>query len=354
MTINSKTLKVILQQASMFVASHATLPVLTTFRLVKDSKNLIIHATDMEKYFSNIHTDATEEEFDICVDAKLFNDIINQLDWDITLTVGKLLTITCGTDKFELTTIPWSEYVATPKVEWVVVELDAIELNRGIDSVLSCIQEKNFSPIMTGMLIKRKAWELIFAGTDSFHLGEYKLNSDGEDFWIVIPKIHLNSINKILRQYDKVTATISNSMIHFTDGVTSCQTLLIQGNYPDYNNENIMPRQWNASVKCDAKSLANAIKKCTIFSKEVNNYVKLTVKDNTMSLTSQEDTKWKTETKIECKGDNMEISFNGKYFIDFCAKSNGEIEINIVDNVKPITLKNDINWFTTIIRPLIK
>ena len=64
--------------------------------------------------------------------------------------------------------------------------------------------EKNFSPVLTGVMIRTKqyadGWKLVFVGTDSFRLAEYKIaqmqNVPGA-YTIIIPKVHVQDIKKV-------------------------------------------------------------------------------------------------------------------------------------------------------------
>jgi DNA polymerase III sliding clamp (beta) subunit (PCNA family) len=63
----------------------------------------------------------------------------------------------------------------------------SLEINtfvRGITKVEFAVTEKNFSPVLTGVLIRMKQYEddkkIVFVGTDGFRLAEYKTHFEGD------------------------------------------------------------------------------------------------------------------------------------------------------------------------------
>ena len=64
----------------------------------------------------------------------------------------------------------------------------------------------------------------------------------------------------------------------------------------------------------------------------------------------------KTTLKAIIDGQNIEFGVNGKQILDFLREVEGEIiDLNIVDNERPIILKDPtIPNYTYIVRPLVK
>jgi DNA polymerase III sliding clamp (beta) subunit (PCNA family) len=63
-------------------------------------------------------------------------------------------------------------------------------------------------------------------------------------------------------------------------------SLLIQGNFPDYDNEKIVPRQFNTTVTIDSSATERAIKKIGILTKDNNNFIHIVSKENILEVTS--------------------------------------------------------------------
>jgi DNA polymerase III sliding clamp (beta) subunit (PCNA family) len=152
------------------------------------------------------------------------------------------------------------------------------------------VTEKNFSPIMTGILMRTKEYagqkKLVFVGTDSFRLAEYKIDLDASNFQqdisVVIPKIHVLDIKKVIDYMlhlgvETAQLNISDSMIEWNttiNGMTiRTMTLLIQGNFPEYENENIMPTNFQHTISVDTLQCEKAIRKIATITRSLNNYI---------------------------------------------------------------------------------
>ena len=112
----------------------------------------------------------------------MFSDILKTIEEkDIECSVdqkSQIMTIKSAKDTFEVNGISASEYVALPDVpREKTITLDTPTFADGINKVEYAVTEKNFSPVLTGVLLKAKEDMLYFVGTDSFRLAECKTNS---------------------------------------------------------------------------------------------------------------------------------------------------------------------------------
>jgi DNA polymerase-3 subunit beta len=124
----------------------------------------------------------------LTVNAKTFGDILRTIDEEhVTIVIEESkdqLTVQTASDEFKIKGIPASEYVAVPEVQSdQPVTLTAEKFSTGIGKVEYAVTEKNFSPVLTGVLMRTKDYDgkkkLVFVGTDSFRLAEYKIDSTG-------------------------------------------------------------------------------------------------------------------------------------------------------------------------------
>ena len=178
-----------------------------------------------------------------------------------------------------------------------------MKFSEWVKKVEYAVTEKNFSPVLTWVLIKSKKEEdwskLIFVGTDSFRLAEYKIKNIIEnDIALIVPKLSINDIQKITeygisKECDTMKIFYSENLIAFEFAIKDMKiiatSLLIQGNFPEYDREEIIPRQFNTTILVDRTICEKAIKKIWILTKDINNFI-----------------------QIECNKDSIVIS-SGKY-----------------------------------------
>lgn len=87
-------------------------------------------------------------------------------------------------------------------------------------------------------------------------------------------------------------AHVSSTMVSFALALKemkiACTCLLIQGSFPEYENENIMPTSFSTKVVLDKNQLDKAIKRILIMTKDINNYIAVRSQDDKLMLSSGE------------------------------------------------------------------
>ena len=308
----------IIDISSRFVAKNATLPILQNIYMKASIDNIVVRATDMEKYVEIEAPCEVKLEWAITINAKMFSDIIKAIeDKQVEISVdqqSQVMTIKSWKDNFEIPGISASEYVALPDVpQDNKLTLDTQWLSNGIEKVEYSVTEKNFSPVLTWILMKSKEEEwnrkLVFVGTDSFRLTEFKTNSTivWDDFSLIIPKTSVLDIKKISdfaqeKWSDNVNVKYSSNLIAFDfdiDGMKILATsLLIQGNFPDYEREEVMPTKFNTTLIMNKDDCEKAIKKIWILTRDINNFIQIEVNDGEASVSSWKTDKWTWKTNI--------------------------------------------------------
>lgn len=368
----------IIDITTRFVAKNATLPILQNIYIKANIDNLIIRATDMEKYIEIEMPATIKVEWAITVNAKTFSDIIRAIEEkEVEISVDQktqIMNIKSHKDTFDINGISASEYVALPEVPRDnTISLETKAFSEGIDKVEYAVTEKNFSPILTWVLLKAKKGtntnELVFVGTDSFRIAEYKTELIGEasEFSLIIPKVSINDIKKIAeyalqKESDKIQVQYSDNLIAFQYTIDNMKilaiSLLIQGNFPDYEREEIMPKTFNTKVMVDKNLCDKAIKKIGILTRDINNFIQIQTDKDSIVISSGKTDKWAGTTSIPAIIEGEEITFgiNGRYITDFTKSIQGdELVLNIVDSQKPIIIKDkDENNYKYIVRPLIQ
>ena len=377
-TLDIARLNDIIDISSRFVSKNSTLPILQNIYLKASMDNsLIVRATDMEKYVEIELPCQTIVEWAITINAKFFSDIIKTIDnGQVEITVDQQtqkMCIKAWKDSFNINWISASEYVALPDVpQDNTITLDTQALSKWIEKVEYSVTEKNFSPVMTGILIKTKEeeWQkkLVFVGTDSFRLTQFKANATvtWSDFSIIIPKTSVLDIKKVAdyaqeKECENVQVKYSNNLIAFDFTIDDMKilttSLLIQWNFPDYEREEVTPTHFNSTLEIDKNDCEKAIKKIGILTRDINNYIQIEINDWIAKISSWNTDKWNWTTEIPVLFEWEPVSFgiNWKYITDFIRTMDSEnIVFNIVDNQRPLILqnKNDSNYIC-VVRPLL-
>lgn len=372
-TIETAKLLEVIDLGLRFVSKNATLPILQNFYFKAAIDWLLLRATDMEKYIEIEIPCKVIMEGAITVNARMFSDIIKSIEEkDVEISVdqkSQIMTLKSAKDNFDINGIAASEYVALPEVpNENTLSVETQLFAEGVAKVEYAVTEKNFSPVLTGVLLKAKEDGLIFVGTDSFRLSEFKAPSGikGADFALIVPKVTMTDIQKISEyamsnEAETLTIQYSENLIAFQVQVKDMKilatSLLIQGNFPEYDREEIMPRVFNTKILVDKNLCEKAIRKIGILTRDINNYIQIETTKDSIVISSGKTDKWAGTTNIPAiiEGPSMSFWINGKYITDFIKIIKGdELVFNVIDNQKPLILmdKDDASY-RYVVRPLI-
>lgn len=377
-TLKTAQLQEIIDIVGRFVSKHSTLPILENIYIKGNIDTLLLRATDMEKYVEVQIPASIDTEGALTVNARTFGDIMKTIDdEEVQIQIDgmkDLMTIKTASDDFKIKGISASEYVAVPEVQSdKSVTFEAGAFSKGIGKVEYAVTEKNFSPVLTGILMRLKATEgahkLVFVGTDSFRLAEYKIDFHGNasNMDVIIPKTNIGDIKKVVDYFiskggEQIAMKFSDNLLSCTAELGGMQitmtSLLIQGSFPEYENENIMPTTFNTKVMIDKNQIEKAIRKISIITRDINNYISLQVSPNTLFINSGETDRGEANSTLSAlvEGPDATLGLNGKYVTDFVrATENTDISMNIVNSEKPVIFmdKDDPNY-KYVIRPLVK
>ena len=363
--------------ASRFVSRNSTLPILQNIYMKASIDTLNIRATDMEKYVDIEIPCEIKLEWAITVNAKMFLDLLKTIEEKtIEISVNmqnNVMQITSADDDFTINWIAASEYVALPElINTTNVSLETQSFLSWVNMVEYTITEKNFSPILTWVLIKTKTEDndkkLVFVWTDSFRIAEYKILANIEsDFSLLIPKTAINDIASIAEYSLKgetpdMQMKYSDNLIWFEftiwDIKIAATSLLIQWNFPDYEREEIMPTQFNHTILVDKTLCEKAIRKIGILTRDLNNFIQIETQwDSWIIISSGNTDKWAWKTKINAiiSWDPIRFAVNWRYITDFIKMMNSdEIQFNLVTDQKPMIISDKWNEnYKYVVRPLI-
>ena len=356
-----------------FVSKNATLPILQNFYFKAAIDGLLLRATDMEKYIEIEIPCKVIMEGAITVNARMFSDIIKSIEEkEVEISVdqkSQIMTLKSAKDNFDINGIAASEYVALPEVpNENTLSVETQLFAEWVAKVEYAVTEKNFSPVLTGVLLKAKEDNLIFVGTDSFRLSEFKAHSGikDADFALIVPKVTMTDIQKISEyamsnESENLTIKYSENLIAFQVQVKDMKilatSLLIQWNFPEYDREEIMPRVFNTKILVDKNLCEKAIRKIWILTRDINNYIQIETTRDSIVISSGKTDKWAGTTNIPAiiEGTSLSFGINGKYITDFIKIIKGdELIFNVIDNQKPLILmdKDDASY-RYVVRPLI-
>lgn len=378
LTVKLSYLQEVMELVFRYVSKHSTLPVLENIYIRWNIDSVVFRATDMEKYIDVEIPAKIEMEWAITINAKTLYDIVKTIEDDDVIFIldenNDTVLLRNWTDEYKIKWIPASEYVAVPEFVWnTIVKIPASQFSKWVEKVEYAVTDRNFSPVLTWVLMRLKntpKWnKLIFVWTDSFRLSEYRVDFDGnfDPVSIIIPKLNVADIKKVSdffvsKGWDELEMNIADNLVSFgfklDDFKIITTSLLIQWNFPEYENENIIPTVFNSKVILNKSDLDKAIRKISILTRDINNFIDISIGENVLSLKSWETDRWEWKTQLSAyvEWEKLNFGINWKYVQDYIKSIDAEeMTLNVVNSERPIVFKNinDDNY-TYIIRPLVK
>ena len=334
------------------VASKTTMPILEGI-LIQTNENQVKFTTyDLELGIEYIIDCEVIEQGNTVVTASMFSEIIRKLpDTDISITVDdkELLIIECEGSLYKLATMNPLEFPELPKVdEENSVLLEQNILKDMIRKTIFAVSIETHRPIFTGCLFEIKNNKINVVAVDGYRLGwkSKYLETQANDFKVVIPGKTLNEVNKILSDsFETVKISVAKNQALFEMENCKVVTRLLEGEFLDY--ERVIPKTFETRIRAEKKELQECFERVSLISmssieKERKYPVKVSIDIGKVVISCKNQAgDAKEELFLTTEGKNLEVGFNPKYFLDALkAIDDEEIFVEFGTSLSPSIIKS--------------
>ncbi|MFH1720419.1 MAG: DNA polymerase III subunit beta [Patescibacteria group bacterium] len=331
------------------INSSNTLPVLNNILIKAEGKKLFFAATNLEIAIQ-YHMDAdVRNEGAITVPAKLITPYVSLLREDMvemSLGGGVTLELSSKTSKTKIKGISADEFPLIPKVEKEnVLTISTKDLEKSINQTVFAASVNTTRPVLSGVLFKVDKDTIKLVATDSYRLAEKTLKLKSPVKFSVdslIPARTVSELGKLLAKCAGKEVEINfskNQVLIKMDGI-ELTSRLIEGKFPDY--EKIIPKESKTKTEISVEELALVVKRVSLFARENNNNIKLTVTNDGVLQVATDETRVgeeKAEISVKVDGDNNKIALNSQYLLDVLMfVSEEKINLGISDKLSPATI----------------
>jgi DNA polymerase-3 subunit beta len=328
------------------VPSKTTLPILEG--ILFDAKNgkLKLTATDLEIGIETLSSVDVIEPGKIVLSSRMIGEIVRKLpDADIEIETAErnLVYIKSEGSNFKIVTLPCDEYPELPAVKKETgITLKQNVLKDMIRKTIFAVSSDEVRPILTGVLFDVSGDKLTMVALDGFRMAvkQNKILNDN-NFKIVIPGKTLSEIGKIINENEEaVNIYFSKNHIQVQIEDTIIISRLLEGEFINYKQ--IIPEEYKIKVKVSSNTLMEACDRAALFARDSsNNMIKFEINEDLMVIMSNsQNGDVHEEVKIQKEGNDIEIAFNAKYFIDVLKVIDGEeITIEFTTNVSPSIIR---------------
>ena len=323
------------------VMTKATLPVLEGIYIEAGEKvKMIGNCFDLGIEYT---IDANiQEKGSIVIEARMLGEIIKKLpDAPVAIEVqeGGKVRIECLNSYFEIRGMDGESYPMPPEYrDEATFTLPQIVIKELIRQTIFAVGTDENRKIMTGALLEAKNGEIKIAALDGFRMAVSNSSIKGDiDFKVVIPGKNMHEILRILETSEEnIEISLSGSLASFI--LKNCRIVskVLEGEFMNYKS--YIPTQFETVIKVNKRELEEGLERASLITSDDKKYpVRFNLGDDKLIITSTTEIGLsKEEIAIENSGNNIQIGFNPRYFLDALKVVNDEeVKVSFTSPVGP-------------------
>ncbi len=309
----------------------ATLPVLSSILIIAGDDGIKMRATNLETGIDLKLPGEHKSDGVVAIPATLLQQIAGSLTevGNITLEhTGDILSITSGTGKSSIKTVPYDDFPSIPFPENPKnrIVLPGVLLKNLFTTIASCASTSTVRPELSSIYLSIEGGALTAVATDSFRLAEKKvpLSNKGTQGKFLIPAKNALDIAQALPD-EEIIMSFDEHQCAFVSTTSMLVSRLTNAVYPDYRQ--IIPKESIVEAVVLRKDFENALKRTTIFSDSFQKIrISFDPKKNTFSLFARNaDIGESSETvNASISGSALDLSFNHRYLSAVLSLTNAE------------------------------
>ena len=353
----AKSLNIVLKA----VPSKTTMNILYCVLIDATVDTIKLTGNDMELGIETEVKGTIEERGLICLDAKLFSEIIRKMpEADITIETGSnyQTTITCENSVFNIVGKDGTEFSPLPSVDKEnPVVMNQFQLRELIRQTLFSISPNDANKIMTGENLQIHENELRMTALDGHRIAIRQLNLDSsyEDYEAIIPGKTLSEISKIVSGEieDEVRVYFTKNQILFEMYGTLVVSRLIDGKY--FRIDQMLSNDYETKIKVKKTALMSAVDRAMLFTSESDKgTLVLTIGGDSMNLSIRSSAgSMSDDVAVESEGKELRIGFNPKFILDVLRViDDEEISVYFLNSKAPCFIGDDAGSYIYLVLPV--
>ncbi|MFZ5353896.1 MAG: DNA polymerase III subunit beta [Bacillota bacterium] len=341
------------------VPTKTTLPILEGILFEAKNGKLKLTGTDLEVGIETVIDVDVIVPGKIVLSSKIAGEIVRKLpdsDVEIEAVGNNTVNIKCENSKFKIIGLSAEEFPELPTVKKDNgITLSQNVLRDMIKHTIFAVSTDEIRPILTGVLFEVTGEKVSMVALDGFRMAvKWCSIINDKDFKAVIPGKSLSEIGKILNDTEEtVNIYFSRNQIMAHIGETIIVSRLLEGEFINYKQ--IIPSEYKIKIKVNTNNLIESCERAALFAKDSsNNMIKFEIIDDNMMIQSNsQNGDVHEEVKIKKDGNDIEIGFNAKYFLDALKViESEEVEIEFTTNISPSIIKPcDNNGYLYLVLP---
>jgi DNA polymerase III subunit beta len=257
------------------------------------------------------------------VSGRLLADITKALpNHPVEIAVdGSRVSITCGSAKFSLPTMPVEDYPALPAMPQRAGALAGEVFAEAVSQVAIAAGKDDTLPMLTGVRVEFNGGKLTLVATDRFRLAMREFDwdpADEVDTAVLVPARTLAEAAKTLGGAgSKVELSLASGdgLLGLSGTGRRTTSRLLDAEFPKYRQ--LLPADHNSAAIIQVSALQDAIKRVSLVA-ERGTQVRLEFSDGGLRLSAGGDDEGSAEEElpVEFTGEPVTIAFNPGYLLD--------------------------------------
>ena len=348
-------------KVSRGTSSRTTNPILEGIKITAEEDFLTLSATDLELSIEKTIKAMVKMEGETVVPGKLFAEFIKKLNneqielsTDDKNILSVVYTDSCG----KIQGLRTAEFPQIKKLDSnCFFEIKQNDLKQLINKSVFAVAVDDTRPILKGCKIEIEDNNITAVALDGYRLAltKQRLACSTGNMSFIVPARSLKEIASLIEDSEDVVRIYvdKNNIMLEIDNVKITSRLL-DGEFINYNQ--IIPTNFSSTVIINKDQLENAIERASLLSKiDRNTLIKFDISEKVMTLTGKSEiTDFKEKITISLKGNDINIGFNARYFIEALRTINDEfIKLNFTSPIAPcIITANEENEYLYLILPV--
>jgi DNA polymerase-3 subunit beta len=232
--------------AVRLLPQRTTLPILGGILIEADANALRLSVFDYEVSAQAEIVAKVETSGRVLVSGRLLSEIASKLPNAPVefATDGSKVTVSCGSTKFSLLTMPVEEYPTLPEIPAISGTISGEAFASAVQQVATAASKDDVTPVLTGVQIEAGEKTLSFVATDRYRVAlreaAWVANSGSAGQVALVPARTLQEVAKTFGNQGEIQIAIAKSddreMIAFKANNRSVTSLLLKGNFPPVKN----------------------------------------------------------------------------------------------------------------------
>jgi DNA polymerase III subunit beta len=287
------------------------------------------------------------------VSGRLLADICRSLpNKPVEMTVdGAKVTLTCGSARFSLQTMPVEDYPTLPTMPESRGRVKSELFAHAVGQAVTAAGRDDMLPVLTGVRLELDGSTISMLATDRFRLSQRELEWDPSATDLsaaaLVPAKVLADTAKSLTGGSEISIALSSSgagegIIGFEGsaggGVRRTTTRLLDGEFPKVRS--LFPSEHLTVARVDRSVLIDAVKRVALVA-ERNTAVQLSFADGVLTLDAGSGEEAMASESIEAAvtGDDLTTGFNPQFLLDgLTALEAAVVELAFTTASKPVVL----------------